>query len=197
METPERARGSRQLFDCTAWTISCAEKWRRGVGRQSPTKAGGNCEHSQGFAVLGWVQTGTYPLLYPNPSIAVPVLYELTHVEDYRTPKCSIARSCVENILEYITEAANASSAALLSHNFGIGIWVRTHTFLGQNPHRLGSKPTFFGLEPTPKRIGTFEERRRSCRVGLVVAGGRNHLLITRRLSTPRSSLHDSRTVGL
>jgi hypothetical protein len=116
----------------------------------SPTKAGGNCEYSQGFVVLGWVQTGTYPFLYPDRTIGRALLMRTSHTHrGLSDAPCSIARSCVVNILEYITVLPQGNFTAPLSHFIHWSFvseptvsCVRTHTLLAQNPRSLVSEPT-------------------------------------------------------
>jgi hypothetical protein len=99
-----------------------------------------------------------YPFLYPNFPKYRALLIRFDTQRGLSDAPCSIARSCVENILEYITETANQNSAALLSQNPASGFgseptlfWVRTHTLLGQNPRYLGQNPHYVRERVFPK----------------------------------------------
>ena len=87
MAPPAEQRGSRQLFNRTALPIGCAEKWRRGVGRQARQKPG----ELRAFARICSFGVGTngnvppfVPCSHDRPCLPYK---DFTHNEDYRTPR--------------------------------------------------------------------------------------------------------------
>src|SRR6516164_9266081 len=83
-DAPWQRRRDRQLrldSTCDSMYIEVAARGRAA----KPDKSGGKSEHLRAFMDFRWVQTGTYPLLYPLLGSAFSFFQRFTHGEDYRT----------------------------------------------------------------------------------------------------------------
>jgi hypothetical protein len=93
---------------------------------------------------------GNVPPFVPYSSDRPCPSFKVLHTnEDYRTPRCTIARSGVEYIRVYNKKCRRRFQRSV-KPQAQQSVCVRTHSFLCQNPHSLGSEPTPFVSEPTP-----------------------------------------------